>query len=265
MSDAVRGNQPIPQKSGGSEFYTTHWSVVLQAGLETSPDSRQALERLCKIYWYPLYAYVRRQGHSVEDAQDLTQDFFARLLERKYLQLADRNRGRFRTFLLTSLKHFLINEWNKVNCDKRGGGQKTLLLDEAAAESRFATEPVMEQPPDALYDRGWAAILLDRSLAALRAEFEQSGKGELFDRLKIYVWGGKSTLSYAAMSEQLDMTEGAVKVAVHRLRQRYGELLRNEVAQTVATAAEIDEELRYLASIVRAGLTPSGNVAGGLL
>jgi RNA polymerase sigma-70 factor (ECF subfamily) len=195
----------------------------------------------------------------------LTQEFFARLLERKYLRLADRNRGRFRTFLLTSLKHFLINDWKKENRDKRGGPLKVLSLDEETAETRFATEPVAAQPPDSLYDRGWAAILLDHALAALRAEFEQSGKLELFERLKVFVWGEMSGLSYGAMAEQLDMTEGAVKVAVHRLRQRYGELLRAEIAQTVSTPAEVNEEVRYLVSIIRDGLTNSGNVASAKL
>jgi len=246
-------------------FATTHWSVVIQAGGHDSPQAEEALAWLCRAYWYPLYAYVRRQGHSIENAQDSTQEFFARLLERKSLRVVDRNRGRFRTFLLTSLKHFLINEWKQANRDKRGVGQKILSLDEEMAESRFTAEPVMEQPPDALYDRGWAAILLDRAMAALHAEFAQSGKQHLFERLKVFVWGEKNTLSYAAMAAQLGMTEDAVKVAVYRLRQRYGELLRGEVAQTVATPVEVDEELRYLVSIIRNGLANSGNVQAEIL
>jgi RNA polymerase sigma factor (sigma-70 family) len=243
------------------QFVTTHWSVVVRAGQESSSEAREALESLYRNYWYPLYAYVRRQGHTIEDAQDLTQEFFARLLERNSLQLADRTRGRFRTFLLTSLKNFLINDWKKGNREKRGSGQKNLSLDEAMAETRFATEPNTAQPPDSLYDRGWAAILLDRAITALRMEFEQSGKLESFERLKVFVWGEKNALSYAAMAEQLGMTEGAVKVAVHRLRLRYGELLRAEVAQTVATPAEVNEELRYLVSVIRDRLAISGNVA----
>ena len=246
-------------------FATTQWSAVLAAGETSSPASHRALELLCATYWYPLYAYVRRQGRSVEDAQDLTQAFFARLLERKDFRMADRNRGRFRTFLLSSFKHFLINDWKKENREKRGSGQKVLSLDEELAESRFAVEPVLEQPPDALYDRGWAAILLDRALVALRAEFDQAGKLEFFERLKVFVWGDKNALSYAAMAEQLGMTEGAVKVAVYRLRQRYGELLRAEVAQTVTTPVEVEEELRYLVSVIRNGLAISGNVAVGKL
>ena len=255
-------SEETPVAQTAQLFATTQWSVVLRAGDDSSPASQSALEQLCATYWYPLYAYVRRQGRSPQDAQDLTQEFFARLLEREYLRLADRNRGRFRTFLLTSLKHFLINEWKKTNREKRGDGQKVLSLDEEITESRFAAEPAVDQPPDALYDRGWAAILLDRALTALRTEFEQSGKLELFDRLKVFVWGEKNALSYAAMAAQLDMTEGAVKVAVHRLRQRYGELLRAEVAQTVPSPAEVNEELRYLVSVIRDGLVKSGNVAG---
>ena len=251
----------LDQDSNGAKgrsgvFFTTHWSVVLQAGREDSPQTAEALESLCRSYWYPLYAYVRRHGHDAHDAPDLVQGFFARFLERKYLRHADRNRGRFRTFLLSSLQNFLINEWNKANREKRGGSRRILSLDEEMAEARFAAEPAMDQPPDALYDRGWAAVLLDRAIAALRAEFEQSGKQDVFERLKVFVWGEKNALSYAAMAEQLGMTEGAVKVAVHRLRQRYGELLRAEVAQTVTTPVEVDEELRYLVSVIRSGLAP---------
>ncbi len=251
-----------PTAGGRSEvFNTTHWSVVIQAGANDSPQAAEALASLCQAYWYPLYAYVRRQGHSMEDAQDLTQEFFARLLELNQLRSADRKRGRFRTFLLTSLKNFLINEWKRANREKRGGGQKILSLDEKMAESRFTAEPVVDQPPDALYDHGWAAVLLDRALVALRSEFAQSGKRDLFDRLKVFVWGEKNALSYAAMAEQLGMTEGAVKVAVYRLRQRYGELLRSEVAQTVTTPVEVEEELRYLVSVIRHGSVNPGNVA----
>jgi RNA polymerase sigma-70 factor (ECF subfamily) len=241
-------------------FVTTHWSVVLQAGGSESAQAQQALEKLCTAYWYPLYAYVRRQGRSPEDAQDLTQEFFARLLEQKKLRLADRNRGRFRTFLLTSLKHFLINEWKEANRQKRGAGQKVLSLDEELAEARFAAEPAIEQPPDAYFDQGWAGMILERAMAALRSEFDQSGKLGLFEQLKIFVWGEKNTLSYGEIAVQLEMTEGAVKVAVHRLRQRYGELLRAEVAQTVTTPVEVDEELRYLVSVIRNGLARPGNL-----
>jgi RNA polymerase sigma-70 factor (ECF subfamily) len=249
MSNSQSDSQP--SSSLGREFTTTHWSVVLIAGGAASGAADSALEHLCRTYWYPLYAYVRRQGHSESDAQDLTQSFFARLLERKYLRLADRNQGRFRTFLLTSLKHFLINDWKKQNRDKRGGGQKALSLDEEMAESRFVAEPAIAQPADTLYDRGWAAVLLERALAALKAEFERSGKLELFERFKVCVLAEQSDLSYTKLALELGMKENAVRVAAHRLRQRYGELLRVEVAQTVSTPAEVTEELRYLVSVIR--------------
>jgi RNA polymerase sigma factor, sigma-70 family len=255
----VRSGSPTNQL-GGSDFTTTHWTVVRQAAGD-SPQAIAALETLARAYWYPLYAYVRRNGKSQHDAQDLTQAFFARLLERGYIQHADRNQGRFRTFLLSSLKNFLFNERERENREKRGGGQKVLSLDEETAETRLALEPFVEQPPDSLYDRGWAATLLERALTSLRAEFEQSGKLDLYERLKVFVWGDKSALSYAEMGVQLCMTEGAVKVSVHRLRQRYGELLRAEVAQTVSTPEEVNEELRYLVSVIRDGLAKSGNLA----
>jgi RNA polymerase sigma-70 factor (ECF subfamily) len=225
-----------------------------------SPQATAALETLARAYWYPLYVYIRRKGHSPQDSEDLTQAFFARLLEHGYLQLADRNQGRFRTFLLTSLKNFLYNEWKRDSCEKRGGSQGILSLDAATAETRLASEPHVEQPPDSLYDRGWAATLLERALTSLRSEFEQSGKLKLFERLKILAWGDGSGLSYSEIGAQLNMTEGAVKVSVHRLRQRYGELLRAEVAQTVSTPDEVNEELRYLLSVIRDGLAKSGNL-----
>jgi RNA polymerase sigma factor (sigma-70 family) len=237
------------------DFNTTHWGLVLQAGAEPSDEAYAALEKLCQAYWRPLFTYVRRQGHSFEDAQDLTQDFFARLLEKNYLRLADRNRGSFRTFLIESLKRFLINERDRSNSGKRGDGLKPLLLSDGLVEEQSIDESMTEQPSDALFDRGWAAILIDRAMAALRAEIDHPRKRELFERLKVYVWGAKNTLSYALMAEQLGMTEDAVKVAVHRFRQRYGELLRAEVAQTVTTAVEAEQELRYLISVVRSELS----------
>jgi RNA polymerase sigma-70 factor (ECF subfamily) len=246
-------------KSPVGAFFTTHWSVVLEAGKFDSPAASYALERLCQAYWYPLYAYVLRNGHNPHDAQDLTQAFFARLLERGYLRLADRNQGRFRTFLLSSLKNFLINEWKRGNREKHGGNKEIFSLDQKTAETRLAAEPFAEQPPDSLYDHGWAANLWERALTSLRSEFEQSGKIEAFERLKIFVWGEKSALSYAEIAGQLNVTEGAVKVSVHRMRQRFGELVRAEVAQTVSTPDEAREELRYLISVIRDGLAKSGN------
>ena len=258
-SEADSAFQPAQQ------FNTTHWSVVLQAGEANSPRSTEALAWLYQTYWYPLYAYVRRRGHNRDDAQDLTQEFFAHLLERNGVDAADPNRGRFRTFLLTSLKNFLNNDWKKANREKRGGGQKVISLDEETAETRFSAEPAVAQTPDAFYDRGWAEIIVERALAAMRAEFVEAKKRDFFVRLKVFVWGEKSGLPYADMARELAMTEGAVKVAVHRLRQRYRELLRAEVARTVSTPAEVNDEVRYLASVIRDGLAISGNVGSGKL
>lgn len=257
-SEADSAFQPAQQ------FTTTHWSVVLQARKD-SARSTEALAWLYRAYWYPLYAYVRRRGHTRDDAQDLTQEFFAHLLERNCVDAADPNRGRFRTFLLTALKNFLNNGWKKANRKKRGGGQKLISLDEEMAESRLSAEPAVAQTPDTFYDRGWAAITLERALAALRAEFDQAEKRDLFECLKVFVWGEKSGLPYAEMAAQLGMTEGAVKLAVHRLRQRFGELLRAEVAQTVSTSTEINEEVRYLVSVIRDGLANSGNLGNETL
>jgi RNA polymerase sigma factor (sigma-70 family) len=242
-------------------FATTQWSAVFMAKGDSTPTASQAREQLCMKYWYPLYAYVRRHGHKVEDAEDLTQEFFTRLLKHNYLRLADRSRGRFRTFLLTSLKHFLINEWTKANREKRGSGQKLISLDEEMAESRFNAEPAIAQSADTLYDRGWADALWNQTLVALQAECEQSGKFTMFQRLKGVVLGGSDTLSYSELAGELGMTEGAVRVTVHRLRERFNELLRAEVAQTVSTPAEVNEELRYLVTVIRDTQRDIGNNA----
>jgi RNA polymerase sigma-70 factor (ECF subfamily) len=226
-------------------FATTRWTVVMQAGTD-SPSARQALEMLCRNYWYPLYAYVRRQGHGSHDAQDLTQAFFARLLEKNYLADVQREKGRFRSFLLASLKHFLANEWDRERALKRGGGQRLIALDDDAAESRYKLEPKDEFSADKIYERRWALTLLDQVLSRLRREFEFNGRLQEFELLKEYLSAGRTSVSYALAAEKLETTEGAVKVAVHRLRKRYRELLRAEIAQTVATASEIEAEIRYL-------------------
>lgn len=217
----------------------------MQAGTD-SPQSHQALETLCRNYWYPLYAYVRRQGHSAHDAQDLTQAFFARLLEKNYLADVQREKGRFRSFLLASLKHFLANEWDREQALKRGGGRRLIALDEDSAESRYKLEPKDEASADKIYERRWALTLLDQVLAKLRGEFEKDGKLNQFETLKQYLSAGRTSVSYAQAAHKLGMNEGAIKVAVHRLRKRYRELLRAEIAQTVATASEIEAEIRYL-------------------
>lgn len=223
----------------------------MEASKEDSPDAAHALQKLCQCYWYPLYVFVRRKGYSPSDAQDLTQEFFARFLEKRYVSLADQGRGKFRTFLLKSLEHFLINEWTKANAIKRGGGQRIISWDEKTAEERYAYEPIDEAAPDKIFEKRWASELLSQVLHALRQEFMESGKPELFEALKVSLWGEGSSVSYDQIGTQLGMSETAVKVAAHRLRQRYRELLRAEVAQTVSTTAEVDEELKYLAAVLR--------------
>ena len=244
-----QGNRPLPLPEHSAHFCTTHWSVVLTAGQTGLPQAGEALERLCRTYWYPLYVFVRRQGHSPEDAQDLTQDFFSRLLEKNYLEKADRNRGRFRTFLLGSLKNFIVNEWKRAGRLKRGGGLEFRSIDSSDAEGRYADDPATESNPDAAYEQRWAVTLIEHVLAILQKEFNAVGKTRLYEELKGFIWGDKSTASYAEIAGQLRLTEGAVKVAVHRLRQRFRELLRTEVAHTVAHPADIDGELRHLISV----------------
>jgi DNA-directed RNA polymerase specialized sigma24 family protein len=231
------------------EFATTHWSVILEAGGGASEQADAALDQLCRSYWYPLYAYVRRQGHDAHDAQDLTQGFFARFLERKHVLLADPERGKFRTFLLCSLKHFLIGEWEKSSAVKRGGEHAIFSWDEKTAEGRYLAEPVDGLTPERIYEKRWAVTVLEKVLGRLREKYVAGEKAELFDALKPYVWGDK--MVEGEMVARLGMTEGAVRVAMHRLRENYRELLRNEVAGTVATLAEVDEELRHLAAALR--------------
>jgi len=233
-------------------FATTHWSVVLTAGQSELPEAAEALEKLCRAYWYPLYVYVRRQGQSPHDAQDLTQEFFARLLEKKYLRLADPDRGKFRAFLLKSLKHFLVNEWEKARALKRGGGQVVIPLDAELAESRYAAEPTQAMTLDEVYEKRWAVTLIEAVLAGLRENYAASGRLPVFETLKGFIWGELTTLSYAEVAPQLGLTEGAVKVAVHRLRGRYRERLRAEVGKTVATPGEVNEELQHLIAVLTA-------------
>jgi RNA polymerase sigma-70 factor (ECF subfamily) len=232
-------------------FRTTHWSLVLAGGDTQSPHAKEALEKLCRTYWYPLYAYVRRKGYQPHDAHDLTQEFFARLLARNYLSVADRNRGKFRSFLLGSLEHFLAREWTKGHAQKRGGGHAVLSLDGADAENRYLLEPSHELTPDKIFDRRWATTLLDQAMSRLRQECVATGKGDLFARVESSLSGQKGEASYAEIAAVLKMSEGAIKVAVHRLRRRYGELVRDEIAQTVATPENADEELNYLFTVLR--------------
>jgi RNA polymerase sigma-70 factor (ECF subfamily) len=227
----------------------TRWTIVLAARGDAR-EAQNALAQLCETYWYPLYAFVRRQGRNPHDAQDLTQGFFAKLLEKGWLDDVDRNKGRFRSFLLASMRHFLANERDHAQAQKRGGGHSILSLDKDNAESRYAMEPVDNATPEKIFDRRWALTLLEQVLARLRTEFSAAGKSALFDELKSTLSGQPSPL--AAIGKRLGMSEGAAKVAAHRLRQRYRELIRSEVAQTVTDDKEVDEELRDLMSALSA-------------
>jgi len=236
--------------SGVQWFATTHWSVILAAARDAEPQAAEALEKLCRSYWYPLYAYVRKTGRTVEDSQDLTQDFFARLLEKQYLERATSERGRFRTFLLSSLKNFLANDWNRARRQKRGGHAVFLSIDADAGENLYGAEPVETADPEKLYEKRWAGTLLDLTLTRVREEYTTSGRAQLFDELKVYVWGEHSNASYSEVATHLQLSEGAVKVAVHRLRQRFRDLLRAEIANTVADVSEVDQELRHLIAVI---------------
>jgi RNA polymerase sigma-70 factor (ECF subfamily) len=235
---------PTAERAG--VFVTTRWTVVLAAGNEKSPVADVALEELCRDYWYPLYAYVRRQGHAQAQAEDLTQEFFARLLEKKYLAGLENNRGRFRAFLLGAMKHFLANEWDRANSQKRGGGATILSLDYQGADTRYQIDPADHLSPDKLFDRAWATTLLERVVARLRAENHAEGRAEQFDQLKYYLMVGKNDIPYAQAATALAMSEGNVRVIVHRLRKRYREIVQQEIVQTLADPAQAEEEMQSL-------------------
>ncbi len=232
-------------------FTTTHWSVVLTAGKPDMPGAMEALERLCRAYWFPLYSFVRRHGRSPEDAQDLTQEFFYQLLHKNQLQTATPERGRFRAFLITAIRNFLSNEWDKSQTIKRGSGQKTIPLDELTAENKYLLTSNQQRTPEELFDQAWALALLEQVRVQLQEEYSQSLKAERFVGLTSFLPGGGNTCSYAEAAIQMDMTEEAVRSEVYRMRKRYRELLRQEIAHTVATPEEIDDELRYLISVLK--------------
>jgi RNA polymerase sigma factor (sigma-70 family) len=231
----------------------THWSVVLAAGQSSSPTAQAALEQLCRAYWHPLYAYVRRRGYSPEDAQDLTQAFFERLLERDLLADLRPTGARFRSFLLHAIKNLLASEWTRAHAGKRGGTQTILSLDELGPEARFAPEAADTETPDAAFDRRWARTVLQQALERLRQEQVAAGKEVVFDLLANCLTGAAPAQPYAQLALQLGLTEAAVKMTIHRLRKRYGELLRLEVAQTVVTPGEIEQELRHLLTVLAQG------------
>jgi RNA polymerase sigma-70 factor (ECF subfamily) len=231
-------------------FAATHWSVVLAAKNRESPDAVQAMEKLCRAYWPPLYAYIRRDGHDATEAQDLTQDFFARLLARDYLQHLHHQQGKFRSFLLAYLKNFLSEQRRKVGTQKRGGGCVFVSLGEPAGEDGYLLEPVDELTPDQVFERRWAQAVLQKALDRLREEFLARGQGALFELLQDYQPREPGGRSYAQLGDELAMTEAAVKSAVQRMRQRHRELLREEIAHTVTRPEEIEEELRYFRSLL---------------
>ncbi len=227
-------------------FQTTHWSAVLAARGGDADPTRKALAHLCEAYWYPLYVFIRRQGHSAEDAQDLAQGFFARALEKNYFQEAEPAKGKFRSFLLLALKRYMANEWHRANRQKRGGGRELISLDAHETETRYRAEPVDGMSPEKAYDVHWAQALLQRALERLGVEYAAGGRRAVFDALRSLLGGEQLGKSYAEVGHELGMSEGAVKVAVHRLRQHYRELLRDEIARTVASPEMVDEELREL-------------------
>ena len=231
-------------------FATTHWSVVLAAGQGESAPAQRALEMLCRAYWYPIYAYVRRKGYRPEEAQDLTQEFFAQLIAKDHFRLADRNKGKFRGFLLSRLDFFLAREWSRAHRQKRGGQFTFISMDEQPPEERYQLEPADLETPERKFLRHWALTVLKQAMNALQRECEANGKTLLFREAKNLISGERKGTAYAQISQSLDMGEGAVRVAVHRLRQRYGELLRREVAHTVTSQEEVDEELRYLFQVL---------------
>jgi RNA polymerase sigma factor (sigma-70 family) len=229
-----------------AQFALTHWSAVLRASDEDSQVASNALEELCRVYWFPLYAFARRRGSTPADAEDLTQAFFARLLERNFVALADPAKGRFRTFLLTLFKRFLANEWNREHTQKRGGFQPVLSIESDLAESRLGAEPAHAEQPDILFERHWALTLLDQVMKRLEEEYNGSGRGRLFEQLEGCLVRDATALPYAEIASRLNLSEAAVKMAMQRLRARYRAIVREEIGKTVATLEDVELELRDL-------------------
>jgi RNA polymerase sigma factor (sigma-70 family) len=232
-------------------FATTHWSVVLAASEAHTPESDAALEKLCRVYWYPLYAHIRRRGYREEEAQDLTQEVFKRLLDRQFLSGLLRDGGRFRSFLLTALNNFLAEHWQRSRAQKRGGGEPIIAIDAQTAEERYRLEPRDERTPENIYEYRWAMALLDQVLCRLAQEFSEAGKEEQFKRLRTYLVDGATEMSYAEGARELGMSEESLRKTVQRLRKRYQELFRHELTQTLANPAEVEDELRHLQTVMR--------------
>jgi RNA polymerase sigma factor (sigma-70 family) len=235
-----------PDAKPHSRFSTTHWSVVLTAGASASAGSREALERLCRAYWYPLYSYLRRRGCDAHQAEDCAQSFFAALLQGNALERANPERGKFRSFLLSCLNHYLADQRDLAQAQKRGGGKTIVSLDVEDAETRYQVEPAHDLTPERLFEKSWALTVLDNAMARLKAESAEAGRQDLFESLKPYLPASRGPASYKDVAAKLGMTEGAVKVAVHRLRDRYRRLVREEVAQTVASPDQVEEEIQAL-------------------
>ena len=234
-----------------AQFCTTHWSVVLEAGASQDSRAQTALEELCRTYWHPIYCFVRRRGQSPEDAQDLTQEFFKRLIDRRAFSRVDRDKGRFRSFLLACLNHFLAKEWRNRNTLKRGAGQIFVPIDMATAEEGYSGGQSRNQTPEQLYDQRWALGVMERAMQRLRREFSESGKEGLFEELKGFLSVATDDGAYDLAAARLHMTRIAVATSVHRLRRSYRERVREEVAQTVTTPLELEEEMRYLLEVLR--------------
>ena len=242
----MTNGQTMHTQPGPSQFPTTRWTLVIAAADPQRKEARSALVSLCEGYWYPLYAYLRRRGYPAEEAQDLTQDFFVRVLEGRYLDRADREKGRFRSFMLTSLKFFVADEEDRQRAYKRGGGV-VVPLEFSSGEDRYQREPAHDETPEWIFERRWALSVLDRVVEKLRNEFVHHGRPEHFERLKVFLLG-QSDAPYAALAREMNTSEGALKVAIHRLRKRYRELFRQEIADTVADPGEVESELRFLAA-----------------
>lgn len=242
--------ETAPSGVGGSPaFRTTHWTVVLDAARPGTERTQEAFAQIYLAYWYPLYAYIRRRGQLPPDAEDITQDFFLHLIEQQSLEGMERNGGKFRSFLLRSLDNFLANQWDRACAQKRGSGRPPLSLDAADGEARYALEPPAADTPESIFERQWVFTLLAKVLEALRGECETAGKGKLFGDLRLHLQGDRQGPPYAEVAARHEMSEGAVKIAVHRLRQRYGELLREEIARTVGSPEEVDDELRHFIAV----------------
>jgi DNA-directed RNA polymerase specialized sigma24 family protein len=246
---------PAPPATGAAPsttmgFHTTHWTVVLAARGEGGVAAREALANVCATYWHPLYAFIRRQGAAPQEAEDLTQEFFCRFLERNALASVQPAAGKFRSFLLACLKNFLANERERAHAQRRGGGCVLLPLDSGDAETRYLQEPADHRTPEVVFERRWAFAVLERTFGALRREYATSGKGDLFEELQGFLPGGQGSVSRAELATKRGVSPGAIDVAIHRLRQHFGALLREQVAQTVSSEAEVEEEIRHLISVL---------------